>query len=773
MSEPTTTFLEALVEAIKRAGSYNKNDQAAPVAVLWPDKDRQWEPLLPLLRSRLPLLTFGAYDPENRAGPAYWLRCMLARTLPECQLPWDETPIIYLPGVSRQELRASEETPRIVQPLAELQYRGVAWTHKNGRDWSILAFLLSFKVDVAADAATRAALQRALLKLVDEPITRLQRESPLKAAFFDTLLNPDEARNLLLWLNDPAGYLQRCSKGEWAAFCSLCASKYGFHPEKDGPITGARLFGLHQDAAWGVVWNRFAEAPHAYPNLPELLRSARPEQMSLFTNAESWPQDNEDAEKALRESLANQRNQLPQAARATVYNLEKEHAARRSSVWATLGRSPLALALSYLTVLARESERAFGGTTVPEIRTAYIERGWQVDAAVIDALATVIHTEDVSAVKAAITAIYRPWLENAASVLQKAVYAGHSTQTYPVIPLPAPEKGTCILFSDGLRYDVGLRLADALQAQSLICQVDTHLAPFPGITPTAKPAISPVAALLIGTINPGLELVVANSGSKVNAEVLRKLLEQAGYQILRGEDLGDPAGRAWTEMGAIDNYGHQNSAQLPYHLKSEIASLARRIETLLNWGWKQVLVVTDHGWLLLPGDLPKVDLPEHLTHLRKGRCAQIKETSQINQETVPWYWNEQVRIALAPTIHCYEAGKEYEHGGLSPQECFVPVITVSQKQGAKSQPVVIEDVNWRGLRCRIRVTGITPGMHVDMRTKAGDASTSLLRALATPGVDGSVSLLVEDEDRMGEAVLIVVVQHDGTVSKQMSTIVGD
>src|SRR5216683_312967 len=125
MSEPTTTFLEALVEAIKRAGSYNKNDQAPPVAVLWPDKDRQWEPLLPLLRSRLPLLTFGAYDPENWAGPAYWLRCMIARTLPECQLPWDETPIIYLPGVSRQELRASEETPRMVQPLAELQYRGI------------------------------------------------------------------------------------------------------------------------------------------------------------------------------------------------------------------------------------------------------------------------------------------------------------------------------------------------------------------------------------------------------------------------------------------------------------------------------------------------------------------------------------------------------------------------------------------------------------------------------------------------------------------------
>ena len=45
------TFLDALVEAIQRAGRYNKNDQVPPIVVLWTDKDRQWEPLLPLLES--------------------------------------------------------------------------------------------------------------------------------------------------------------------------------------------------------------------------------------------------------------------------------------------------------------------------------------------------------------------------------------------------------------------------------------------------------------------------------------------------------------------------------------------------------------------------------------------------------------------------------------------------------------------------------------------------------------------------------------------------
>ncbi len=774
MSEQKT-FLAALVESIKRAGSYNKNDQVPPVVVLWTDKDRQWELLLPLLRTHLPLLAFGPYDPALWTGPAYWLRCVIERTLPaEYLLPADSTPILYLPGVSRQELRASEETPKLLKPLAELQYRGISWTHpKSGRDWTISTFLSSLGVDNAGDTATRTALLRTLLKLANEPVARLQKDAPLRAEFFDNLLNPDEVRNLLLWLNDPVGYPQRCSKAEWASFCDLCVRKYGFHPVKDGAVSAASLFGQRQDA-WDIVWRRFEEAPHAYPYLPDLLRRARPEQLSLFSSVESWPQDNEAAEKALRESLLTQSERLPQDVRLTMHKLEKEHAPRRAWVWAALGYAPLVSALHSLMVLVQETERIFGGATTADICTAYTEWGWRVDAAVLDALAAVERTEDVTAVKAVITALYRPWLENAANALQKAVYAGSLAQTYPIVSLPEPEVGTCVLFSDGLRYDVGQRLVEALKAQSLVCAVASHLAPLPGITPTAKPAISPVAHLLTGNADAGLAPIVASSGAKVTVDVLRRLLEQTGYQVLRGEgDLGDPAGRAWTEMGNIDSHGHQNEWRLAHHLKGEVTALERRIAALLDWGWQRVVVVTDHGWLLLPGALPKAELPEHLTYLRKGRCAQLKESAQSEQQTVPWYWNCDVRIALAPTIHCYETGREYEHGGLSPQECFVPVITVSQQPGTKFQAISIENVSWRGLRCKMHIAGIMPGMKVDMRTKAGDAATSLIGSPTIPSADGSVSLLVEDDDRMGEAVLIIVLNSDGTVSKQISTIVGD
>ena len=56
-----------------------------------------------------------------------------------------------------------------------------------------------------------------------------------------------------------------------------------------------------------------------------------------------------------------------------------------------------------------------------------------------------------------------------------------------------------------------------------------------------------------------------------------------------------------------------------------IDSLVDRIEALLSYGWRQVLIVTDHGWLLLPNGFPKVELPQHLTSLLKGRCAVLKD----------------------------------------------------------------------------------------------------------------------------------------------------
>jgi len=56
------------------------------------------------------------------------LRCVLAGKVPDITWTPGTVPIIYLPGISRATLRATEECPPELKPLAELQYRGVFWS---------------------------------------------------------------------------------------------------------------------------------------------------------------------------------------------------------------------------------------------------------------------------------------------------------------------------------------------------------------------------------------------------------------------------------------------------------------------------------------------------------------------------------------------------------------------------------------------------------------------------------------------------------------------
>lgn len=771
----TKTFLNTLVEVLDKVGQYNSQDQVPPAAVLWPDKERMWEPLLPRLQQHLPIFTLGAYAPDHQTGPAYWLRCIIARTIPHPGLVDGATPILYLPGYGRQDVRAVETCPRELQPLAELQYRGVTWAQKNSRDWTIAAFLQSedrgLGIPAGADTATRAALQRSLLKLAEEPVEDLRREAPIRAPYLDSLLHPDEAKILLRWLNDPSGFRDSLETGEWEAFVALCMSRYGIHLEKDGPITAAGLLG-QRSGNWATVWHRFAESPAVYPHLPEILRQARPPRsLPLFDSQGSWPQENDAAEEGLRQSLTNVRSLDAESARRTVLELEKDHGHRRGWVWASLGQTPLANALEHLKILATESAKPLKGSSVEEVASAYSDRGWQVDLAVIDVLAAVETPGDLDSVRSVLQTMYRPWLEFGATLLQKAVGATPPGKTYrPSLP-PQPNPGICMLFSDGLRYDVAQRLKSWLDKEGLECAITAGLAALPSITATAKPAVSPAVAAFSGIGAPGLEPVLTASGTKVGVEVFRKALTDMGIQVLRGEALGDQNGCAWTELGDIDSYGHEYGWRVVHQLPGELRRLVTRIKALLEHGWQCVTVVTDHGWLLLPGGLPKAELPLHLTEVRKGRCARLKVGSQTDQQVVPWHWDPSVRFALSPGIHCFEAGKEYEHGGLSPQECVVPIITVV-KAGVFESQVEIAAVSWRRLRCNVRVNEATNGLHVDIRSKAGDPDTSLVGGSKVVGDDGTVALFVVEEDHEGQGAVVVAVGVNGELKAQMGTVVG-
>jgi len=770
-SKKARTVLDALVQAVRSVAPESADAGSPPAAILWTDKENQWAALLPALKKALPeLLVLGAWAPEERTGPAIWLRCVLGGTIPEAALPKGAVPILYLPGVSRGDLRAVEECPRLLQPLAELQYRGVYFSQKSGKDWTIRAFLGGkdgLDLDVASDEATSRAMLAAVRELGETPVRQLSGKR-LEAMDFNELVAPDMVRSLLSWMSDPKGTRSAWTAEEWSAFVHECKALLRFDPERDGELEAAEALG-RREHGWEKVWQRYEEAPDKYPGVAPILEKAEPKKDagSLYYRAESWPGATDREEDALRAELQALVGVAPGAAAKKLAELEGKHGPRRSWFWTKQGRAPLALALEHLAAVAAASTTPLAGATPAELAEAWAASGWRVDAAAIRALAGVEKAADVKAVHAALRAVYLPWLEAGARRLQERTGKGLPDPG----PLAAPAAGTVVLFADGLRLDVARDLEARLRDGGAPVDFTWRWAALPTVTATAKPAVSPVAASLVAGQAAEFQAGTPD-GKALTPDRFRKLLDGDGIQVLSGEATGDPSGRAWTEAGSLDRYGHDQGWKLARRVAEEVRELQGRVQALLEAGWREVRIVTDHGWLLMPGDLPKVDLPKFLAESRWGRCAALKESVTPDLPLVPWRWDPSVWVAVAPGVATFFKGMEYAHGGVSLQECVVPVVTVRATAGVGAAGK-IGSLKWTGLRCRVAIEGAAPGSKVDLRQKVADAGSSVLAKGGAKPVEGDaeVSLFASDEHE-GAAAFVVLLGPDGSPVAKVQTVVG-
>jgi hypothetical protein len=422
--------IDCLLKSVRNAAVFNPEIQVAPACILWPDRDRQWEAVIPMLQTELPeLMILDDYAPDKRMGPAIWLRCVIAGCVEEVSLPKDRPPIFYLPGVSRQDLRAIESCPDHLKPLAELQYRGVIWSQINAKDWTILAFLKSDQgglgLDVAQDNDAKNAMQLALYRLLDEDVG-LVKGKRLDKDYFNTLLTGgDPIRDLLQWLDQGDAFQASRGENEWKAFVEVCRSQLAFNPRNEGVLTGSAKL-AERVGPWHAVWERYCEAPRRYPNIPSQIRKCRPPNNTVFWltgdgTFDGWPQWNDDQEEDLRRDLVALDRAPAHEARDKIKELDIRHGRRRSLVWAELGEAPLACALEHLAAIAEYTKTGLAAGAVIDLAAGYCRYGWQADDGVLRALAQVENSADLEAVSSAIRSIYPPWIEESARYLQKLV----------------------------------------------------------------------------------------------------------------------------------------------------------------------------------------------------------------------------------------------------------------------------------------------------------------------------------------------------------------
>lgn len=781
------TLIDNLIKSVQAAAKVNRTVQTPPAAILWTDNERHWEAVAACLRGRMPgLLTLGAFETAQRTGPAIWLKCAIAGAFETLDFA-GQTPVIYLPGISRADLRAIESCPRELQPLAELQYRGAFWNQINGKDWTVNAFLSAKKgglgLDVAQDHATQEALKRVLEAgmLLDRTVEELQGKQ-INAAWPDSLLAPNPIRDVLAWLNDPVSAQSQWAGARWAIFSNRCVKDFGFNPETDGMLAAAEKLAEHQ-GAWLPAWELYRESFTSFKAIAELLATLQPPQSKgLFDAPEQlagYPRANEAAESALRYALSACAAMPPEQAREKVLEAEKEHGSRRDWLWAKMGCAPLVQGLQHLGELATLSRQVPGGATLAQMAANYQEAGWKVDQAAMRALAAVSSKADTEAIGAALRALYVPWLEDSAHRFQALVKAegglGQPTAKGTTIG-DMQLDGVCTVFVDGLRYDVAMQLKERLAILGKVT-ASARWTSMPSVTASGKAWASPVAQWVSGKkTDEDLQPSVAADGKPLSTHNLRKLLADHGFQVLDKHQSGEPGAhqaRAWVECGNLDHYGHAHGLRLARDMSAQLDQIVERLVELNEAGWARFRIVTDHGWLLVPGGLPKTELSKFEAQTRWGRCAVLKDSAHGTPLTFGWDWCKEVQIAFAPGISNFTAGEEYTHGGLTLQECLVPMLELVAAGGSVSAVKVdITKVAWTGLRCKIEVSPAAAGLRVDIRTKAALADSTLV-ANVKALENGKASLAIDDDANEGTAAFVVVLDAAGNVVQKKSTTVGE
>lgn len=766
---------DKVIHSLKSTAQHNSSLMERPEVILWPDPEEVWKEVVPILQNDLPqLLTYGQYSPEKKSGPAIWIKCMVAKLLPEANWGADETPIIYLPGISKADLRKVETAVFDLQPLLEYQYTGSLFLQENGKEWTVLAFVENTQqglgIRVQKDSNTKLALKKALPTIFSQP-DPFQNKTFIDAGFLNALVFPEINESILQWINKGDEFLESMDASKQAVFKELCKNQFDFDPNFKNIKEITQKLGS-QSGNWKTVWQLYSNNPKKYANVEERLRHAKPYDLGSGMFAlppDSWPQVNEDEEESLYKSLKSlSKKDVPLAA-LELGKLELLHQKRRSWIWADLDKTPLALAIGYLSKLAEKTQVSFGNFTLDELKYYYENEGFEVDQLMRKSLQSVKTKRDLEAVTLIITLFYKPWLESITIRFQKLIQENSGIftdqQTHE-------ESEDFVLFVDAFRFELAkeFELMLAQKSPGIKVSLESTWSAIPSLTPTAKAKVSPIAsAISVNSECREFRPQLKNT-KDLSTSAFRETLKTKGFEYIAKVSDIQLDQRYWMEIGDIDTKGHQEQSGLVKRVDELFELVLETVEGIFEKGYRRIKIVTDHGWLLLPGGLPKTQINADLAETRWGRCALMKDGAVTTLLHLPWRWNPSTYIAYAPGISFFKMNEEYAHGGISIHECLIPEI-ILENQSQPKKIASIKMVKWTNLSCNVEVENSQDGFYLDIRTKALDESTTIVISKKN-GVTENKGRVMVTEDAEGKAATILLLDSNGVIIEKRLTTVG-
>ena len=761
-----SSLLNHIISSVDKAKQFNSSQTLAPNVILWPDPDNQWLPIIDTLRSEIPgFLTFGQFKPEEKKGPAIWIKCMVNKALSEADWEDDDIPVVYLPGIAKADFKDIEEASNLLQPLMEYQFTGNLWLQENGKEWTILAFMQNedqgLGLDIARDSATKDALIKTLPKYFQEEKSYFKGQ--IDADFLNQKLVPQVIPNLLKWMENGDKALSHLSKEERAAFEDIIKGQYELKLDHSLVLDYALKLGLQKDA-WPNVWQYFANAPHKFPKVIEYLDKATPSDLGtgMFKLPEdSWPSVNTSMEKELEDALKKIANKTPQEAQKLLVELCGKHQKRLEWIWAEMGQAPFAMSLPYLMQLADLCSKPYDNSSIDSLTKYYKEEGHHIDRVLRNISLKGSSKEHKKMLAIMTDMFYLPWIQKLTLKFQDLA----KENTESIIDLDTRkviEASSFILFVDAFRYDLAIDFCNKLSNKFDI-EIEQTWSALPSLTATSKPSVSPIASSLslesdIKEFQPNFQ-----SGKGCTPHYFKKELKEKGVEFISSTSkIDDPQGKYWMEIGDIDKKGHQEQAEMFKRIPNLLSELKDTIHKIVEKGISKITIVTDHGWLLIPGGLPSEKLHKDLAETRWGRCAQMKVGAVTNYLQLPWTWNKNEHIAYAPGVSFFKKNEEYAHGGISLHECMTPLITITSNNIASTAKALIEEYKWVGMRLHITTVGTdNKGFNIDIRLKREDGNSSLIFGKSKQ--DGETWKIMVDGDNEGQAGYIVLMDAQGII----------
>jgi len=718
-------ILAALVEELARRFQFEKRARVC----LWFDEKGEFDAILPKLNDYLSghqpaPFTLLRYEPKAFHGQI-WLKDQVHRS------PADQRLVMYLPLSEDRMDSPDAEGEHHLELLEEYRISGVTW-RLNGKLPTLFSFLRQAGVELPENPAEQRRLYEGGRDSLIAKYAAKFADRP--ASFWNAPLTADRAQEQLIGdLEKTILDLESAPETEWKAlktkelvseFTSMVRDRYGYESPGADPVTWIQnlvemlaltetYLGYGERADFPFV-DRLPVLPvreHHRQLLDRWLKDAecRPvwerwiRQVEPRLDLSAWAADKQGLSFSLPHLVELRwRRMLTEFEKAS----ERESSTREflSEYGPTLRRE---------VEFGRASPTPVGAWSLLSQLDVYISRCFEAVKAVERAATATelanLYVAEAERIDGQHIKLRSGGMSHGLPAISKVAdraYAGYTNPLNEKFFGLYAAQGSCelagfefvtshlhrevwshsgrraVVIVDALRLDSALAIQNALKGQEV--EIHTVRAMLPTVTPIGMTAMLPLEGVDVtfearaGSLHPRI------NGKDMAARSNRlALLREFGADCREIEDVENTPSASASAFGPllvvfgheeVDHIGHGSAEALIRHVDREVERLALLIRRLHGWGYAEVHVVTDHGFILLDEEKlpPEVFCDKDWCYVLKERFALVATHADLPLVTFPFSWDASMRVALPPGLAFFMAEKSFSHGGGALQEILIP-----------------------------------------------------------------------------------------------------